>query len=82
MALERAKCLGIPERDLKQALLLVRDLRLETLKLGIDPRATRIAIIYMNLTDYHWASKKLTKRELTELKLIAQELYNSVKNSL
>jgi len=80
--MERAKRLGIPERDLKQALLLIRDLRLKAFKLGIDPRATRIAIIYMNLSDYHWASKKLTKKELTELKVIAQELYHSVKNSL
>jgi len=79
--MERAKRLGISEKDLTQALLLIRDLRLRVLERGIDPRATRIAIIYANLVDYHWASKILSKKELWELEQIARELYNLVKNS-
>jgi len=78
-ALEKAKQLGISEQDLKQALLLVRNLRLQALQQNIDPRATRIALIFAELTDKHFAQQKLDPYTLCKLTQIAHQLYEETK---
>jgi len=72
---EKAKQLGIPERDLTLAMTLIRDFRIRAIRAGIDPRATRIAIIFANLSDYHFARPRLSPRELAKLEEIARDLY-------
>ena len=49
---EKAKALRIPERDLVRALILVRNLRAQAISEDLDPRATRIALIYADLVDF------------------------------
>jgi len=71
--------LGISTTDLKKALLMIRDFRIQTLKSGIDPKATRIALLFAELSDCHFAQQKLTNREMKELKQIAKDLFNHAK---
>lgn len=77
---EKARALGIPDNDLIRAMKLVRDLRISAIRSGIDPRATRIAIIYMNLTDYHFAAQKLSWEDLRKLEEIAHDFYIEMVN--
>lgn len=72
---EKARALGIPDGDLLRAMKLVRNLRVQVIKLDLDPRASRIAIIYLNLCDLHFAKQHLNRDELTALYEIARELY-------
>jgi len=72
---EKARALGIPEKDLARALTLVRNLRAEAINLGLDPRATRIALIYANLVDYHFARQHLSLEDLAKLEEIAGDFY-------
>ena len=72
---EKAKALGIPERDLVRALVLVRDLRARAIAEDLDPRATRIALIYADLVDFHFAKQRLTTEQLQGLRVIAYEFY-------
>lgn len=71
----RAKELGISVHSIELALTLVRDLRTRVLEWGIDPRATRIALIYANKVDFHEARKKLSEKELVDLEHIADEYF-------
>ena len=73
-ALRKARKLGIPREHLKQALILVRELRINALQLRLDPRATRIALLYAERCDYHAATGKLSVGELAALRWIADEL--------
>lgn len=79
---ERAHHLGIPERHIIRALQLVRYLRASALAERLDPRATRIAIIYLNLVDIHFAREKLTMDVLMELHTIAKEYYDQARRPL
>lgn len=74
-ALEKAQRLGISKQDLEKALLLVRNLRLHALQQNIDPKATRIAILYLELTDRYYAKQKLNPTTLCKLTNIAHQLY-------
>ena len=74
-ALFKAKKLGIPEENLKQALVLIREFRIDALRLKLDPRATRIALIFGDLCDYHFAKDKLSTKDLTLLREIANDLF-------
>ena len=71
---EKAKALGIPERDLFRALVLVRNLRARVISEDLDPKATRIALIYAERVDSHFAQQHLTPEEMTKLHEIALEL--------
>jgi len=75
----KAKALGIPNRDLTRAMILVRDLRVKALREDLDPRATRIAIIFANLADLHFARQKLSPKDLEKLEEIARELYTQAR---
>ena len=74
-ALFKAKKLWIPEFDLRKALVLIRDFRIAAEELNLDPRAVRIALIFGDLCDYHWAKDKLNVKELTALREIANDLF-------
>ena len=78
---ERAHHLGIQERHLVRAMVLVRDLRIQAIREELDPRATRIALIYANMVDLHFARQKLTSDVLTELHMIAKEYYDQVRGA-
>jgi len=71
----KLKALGICPMDLKEAIILVRDFRIQVIKAGIGPKATRIAILFAELTDRYFAQKKLTGAELTDLHRIAKALF-------
>lgn len=75
---QRAHALGIPERHIIRALQLVRYLRASAVAERLDPRATRIGIIYLNLTDLHFARQRLSPDVLMELHQIAKEYYDQV----
>jgi len=75
---ERAHALGIPDRDLTRALSLLRSFRASALADKLDPRATRIALIYGLLCDTHFARQRINQGELLELTRIAEELYRRV----
>ena len=79
---EKAVALGIPKKDLNAALLLVRNLRIQAIKRGLDPRATRIALIYAEITDRYHAEKRLSPKTLIRLSGIAVDLFNQTKKSL
>jgi len=76
---EKARALGIPEEDLTKAMVLVRNLRAHAINMNLDPRATRIALIFANLVDYHFARKQLSLDELIKLEEIAGDLYEQAR---
>ena len=72
---ERAVKLGIPEKDLKKALLLLRNLRIQALNEDLDPRAIRIALLFTEKCDREWAAEKLHPVAIAAMDSIAEELY-------
>ena len=72
---ERAKALGIPEADLKRALILTRELRIQAIREGLDPRAIRIALLFIERCDRHFAVQKLHPVAIAALESIAKDLY-------
>ena len=72
---EKAKALGIPEKHLIRALTLVRNLRIQAIGEQLDPRATRIALIYAERVDRYFAQQQLTPDEMTRVHGIALELF-------
>ena len=72
---KRAQQLGIPESDLKKALLLLRDVRIRGLQENLDPRAIRIAILFTEKCDREWAQEKLHPVAIAAMDSIAEELY-------
>lgn len=72
---DRLKALGIRPIDIRQALILLRDFRIYILKASINPKATRIAILFTELADRHFAQQKLTAAEMKELQEIAEALF-------
>jgi len=71
--------LGISTTDLKKALLMIRDFRIQAVTSGIDPRAVRIALLFAEISDRHFAQQKLTGQEMEELHRIAKDLFNHAK---
>ena len=72
---ERAIQLGISKTDLKKALLLLRNVRIQALKENVDPRAIRIAILFTEKCDREWATEKLHPVAIAAMDSIAEELY-------
>ena len=75
----KLKALGISPMDLEAALILVRDFRIQIVKADIGPKAARIAILFAELSDRHFAVQKLTDAEMLELHGIAKALYEIAK---
>jgi len=76
---EKLKNLGIPEKDLARAMILIRELRIKAIKMNLDPRATRIALIYGNLADHYFAQRRLGPEDLATLEEIAKGLLTYAK---
>jgi len=56
----------------------LRDIRAEAVKLGIDPRAFRVALLVALKIDTYWARRLKFERELSLLDGIAEEFYKEV----
>lgn len=64
------------EIHLKAALLLVRDLRIQAVMRGIDPRTLRVALKYALIVDTHCMQERgLTQEEEQKLTAIAEALF-------
>ena len=71
----RLKVLDICPMDLRQALILVRDLRVTAIEMGLGPKAVRIALLFAELADRHFSQQKLHPTEMTQLHHIARTLF-------
>ena len=67
--------MGIPPKDIRDAMTLVRDIRIRAIQLGLDPRAIRIAVLFAEKCDREHAEKKLHPVAMAALESIAEELY-------
>jgi len=67
---------GIEEKELIKALILFRDLRKKSFIRGIDPRATRIALIHTYIIDTYVATYEigLPKEKLKEIENVSVAL--------
>ena len=72
---KRLKKLGIPEVHVTRALLLIRNFRIQAIREELDPRATRIAILFAEKSDRHFCSKKLHPVTLAALEQIALDYF-------
>ena len=81
-ALEMAKQLGISQADLKTALFLYNKARAAILTNRVNPRAARIAILYIDEVDRHFAQQRLSFKELNQLRGIARKLYEETTQKL
>ena len=77
----KLKAMRICPMDLKEALILARDFRIQIVKAGICPKVTRIALLFAELTDRHFAQQKLTAIEMRELQQIAEDLFEISKGN-
>jgi hypothetical protein len=78
----RLKALGICPADLSRAITLIRDFRIQAHEQGIGPKATRIAILFAELSDRHYAVQKCTDTEMLQLHAIAKDLFETAKPKL
>ena len=76
---ERARQMGILDDHLKRAMVLVRALRIQAIKDDLDPRATRIALLFAVKCDAHHAERTMHPVAFAALETIAEELYQMVK---
>ncbi|MBA7646855.1 hypothetical protein ES703_54621 [subsurface metagenome] len=78
----KLKALGICPSDLKDPIIWIRNFRIQVVKAGTDPKATRIALLFAELADRDVAQEILTAAEMKELQEIAQGLYEIAKGNL
>ena len=81
-ALEMAKQLGISQADLKSAIFVYNKARAALLTNNVNPRAQRIAILYIDEVDRHFAQQKLSFKEMNQLRAIARKLYEETAQKL
>jgi len=75
---EQARRLGIPLEHIALIAARLRDIREEAVKLGIDPRAFRVALLVALKIDTYWARRLKFEWELSLLNWIAEELFKKV----
>lgn len=63
------------EKNLKAALLLVRNLRLQAVMQGINPKAVRVALKFALIVDDYLSRERLTREEDENLTEIAKDLF-------
>lgn len=80
--IEKAKQLGISETELKLALILMRQLRIDMRKAALHPKAQRVAILYIEEVDRHFAEQKLSFKEMNKLREIAHKFYEETAQRL
>lgn len=68
----------VPERDLYEALRLVRKMRRKALEQGLNPIAVRIALKLALLIDDQFAAKKLSLDQLAQIDVFTVELFHKV----
>lgn len=78
----KLKALGICPMDLSKAIALIGEFLIQVRKANIDPKATRIALLFEELTDREVAQEKLSTLDMIELQQIAQDLYEIAKGTL
>ena len=76
---KRLKQLGIPEADVRRAMIAYRDLRVAAMQTGIDPRAQRIALLVTEKCDREYAEKTLHPVTMAALEAIAEDLFKVAK---
>lgn len=62
------------EESIKRAMLLVREFRLHCIAQGLDPKAVRAAIKILMKLDDHFALKKLSEKEESDLEAYANKI--------
>jgi hypothetical protein len=62
------------EEDIFRATRLIRDFRSKAIILGLNPKATRVAIKILALIDDHMAATRLSKEEDLEFIAHAQKI--------
>jgi len=72
---EKAQALGSSPKLIASALRFLTRIRALTRSFSGIPRATRIALIYANKCDRHFAAKKLTPQDLVKLEEIAHSFF-------
>lgn len=77
---KRLAALRIPQAHVSRALLMVRNLRIQAIREGLDPRAMRIAILFAELSDRHFCSQKLHPVAMAALEQIARDYFNETLN--
>jgi len=65
----------VPERDILEALKLVKELREKTVYRAIHPVATRIALKYALMVDDEFAKQQLTPEQDAAINEAVQKLY-------
>ena len=76
---DRALEIGIPKRDLKRALVLVRNLRITAVHEDLDSRAVRVALLFALKCDTHFCNQRLNQSDMKVLEEIAESYYQMVK---
>jgi len=71
----KVKAAGICPTDLMQALVLARQLRIDGLKAGIGSKAMRVAILFTELSDRHFAEQHINPNEESQLQQLAKDLF-------
>ena len=76
---DRALEIGIPKRDLKRALVLMRDVQITAVREGLDARAFRVALLFGLKCDTHFCKQRLSESDMKVLEEIAESYYQMVK---
>ena len=74
-ASDMAEKLGIRKSHLYYAINAYKKARAALLVARIDPKAQRVAILFVEEVDRHFAQQKLSFKELNKLREIAHKLY-------
>jgi len=74
----KARALGIPDADMRSALLLVRDFRAKAYRMKLDPMAVRVAIVFLDRSDLHFTKQKLPSEMIERLREIGEEVYRYI----
>jgi hypothetical protein len=69
----------VPERDITEALKLVKDLRLRATYKAIHPVAVRIALKYALAVDDEFAKEQLTQEQEAAIAEVVQKLHKIAK---
>ena len=76
---DRALEIGIPKKDLKRALILVRNLRITAVHEDLDARAVRVALLFALKCDTHCCKQRLSESDMKVLEEIAETYFQMVK---
>jgi len=74
MKIFNLKGVFVPERDVKEALKLVRDLRLKSIYKSIHPVAMRIALKFALMVDDEIAKQRLTAEQEEAIDKMVKDL--------